>query len=290
MLTALFFWSVVPLILVYLTPLVDPWTVNGARYSFAAAFWLPFVLRSVWRMAPAARRAVWGAALAPAAAHIVSQIFFGMTPYYNSATVLNFGCRLSIPFATLFGFWMLRGERPLARTPLFWLGLLIALISFLLMFARGGQLARASTQGMLTLLGYSLSWGLYVVLVQRNLAGYPAHLAYGLVSILTGSALLALMFGIGEWRTLFALNMMQIFWLLLSALIGLTLGHVLYYRAIRVMGPIAAESGLLLIPFQTAVLAFFLLGERMAGGQWAAGLFLVVGCAVILRARFQMRA
>lgn len=289
MLTALFFWSVIPLILIYFTHLIDPWTANGSRYFFAAAFWVPFVLRSMRQKTPAARRAAWGAALAPAVAHILSQIFFGIAPYYNSATVMNFGCRLSIPFATLFGFWMLRGERPLAKVPLFWFGLLIALGSFFLMFADGHEVAGASLRGLLVLLGFAISWGLYVVFVRRNLSAYPAHLAYGLVSLLTGGALFVLMFAVGEWRALAALNLTQWLWLILSALLGLTLGHVFYYRAIRIMGPIAAESGMLLIPFQTAVFAALLLGERMTAGQWVAGLFLVLGCAVILRARFKVR-
>ena len=161
--------------------------------------------------------------------------------------------------------------------------------SFFLMFADGQEVAGASVRGLLVLLGFAISWGLYVVFVRRNLSAYPAHLAYGLVSLLTGGALLVLMFAVGEWRALAALNLTQWLWLILSALLGLTLGHVFYYRAIRIMGPIAAESGMLLIPFQTAVFAALLLGERMTAGQWVAGLFLVLGCAVILRARFKVR-
>ena len=289
MLAALFFWSVVPLMLEHFTHLIDPWTANGARYLFAAAFWLPFVVRALGRMAPAARQAAWLAALAPAAAHTASQICFGIAPYFNNATMLNFGCRLSIPFATLFGFWLLPSERPLARAPLFWAGLLCALGGFLLMFEKGFGTDSTSVPGMLALLGFAATWGLYVVFVRRNLSGYPAFLAYGLVSLLTGAALLVLMFGAGNWRALLELAPDQWLWLLLSALIGLTLGHVFYYRAIRVMGPIASEGGMLLIPFQTAILAHLFLGERLTPVQWAAGLFLILGCVLLIRARFAMR-
>ena len=79
-------------------------------------------------------------------------------------------------------------------------------------------------------------------------------------------------------------------WLVFSSLIGLTLGHVFSYRAIRTMGPIASEGGMLLIPFQTALLAHFLLGERLSATQWAAGAILMLGCALLLRARFTVRA
>ena len=287
MLLALFFWAVVPMMLVHFTRWLDPWTANGARYFFAASFWLPFVLRTLRRMSPAARRTAWRTAVVPAAAHGTAQVFFGIAPYFNNATLLNFGCRLSIPFATLFGFWLLQSERALARSPLFWAGLLCALGGFLLMFAKGLDATRASWTGVLMLLGFSVMWGLYVVFVRRNLTVYPAHLAYGLVSVLTGIPLVGLMFAFGQWAALGQLTLAQWGWLALSALLGLTLGHVRYYRAIRVMGPIAAEGFMLLIPFQTAVLAHFWSGDRLSPLQWSAGVVLILGCVLLLRARLQ---
>ena len=289
MLLALFFWAVVPLMLEHFTHLMDPWTANGARYFFAAAFWLPFVVRTLGRMLPAARRAAWRAALVPAAAHCTAQVFFGLAPYYNNATMLNFGCRLSIPFATIFGFWLLKSERALARAPAFWAGLLCAVGGFLLMFEKGFGTDSTSVPGMLMLLGFAVTWGVYVVFVRRNLSVYPVHLAYGIVSLLTCVPLVALMFGFGHWQVLLHLPPVQWLWLILSALIGLTLGHVFYYRAIRVMGPIASEGCMLLIPFQTAILAHVLMGDRLSGAQWAAGGVLILGCTLLLRARFQVR-
>ena len=289
MLLALFFWAIIPLFLEHFTHLLDPWTVNAARYFFTAAFWLPFVVHSLRRIAPAGRRAVWKAALVPAAAHTVCQIFYGFAPYYNNATMLNFGCRLSIPFTTLFGFWLLKSERPLARSPLFWTGLLCAVGGFLLMFEKGFGTDGTSPAGMALLLGFAVTWGVYVVFVRRNLSGIPPHLSYGLISLLAFPPLLALMLALGEWHALLALPWNQWLWLILSALIGLALSHMLFYRAILVMGPIASEGGMLLIPFQTALLAHFALGERLSATQWLAGGIMIAGCALLLRARFAAR-
>ena len=290
MLTALFFWAVIPLFLEHFTHLLDPWTVNGARYAFTAAFWLPFVLHALRRIPPPNRRALWKAALAPAAALTLCQIFFGFAPYFNNATLLNFGCRLSLPFTTLFGFWLLRSERPLARSPLFWTGLLCAVGGFLLMFENGFGTDATSPAGMALLLGFAVTWGLYVVLVRRNLSDLPAHLSYGLISLLAFPPLLALMFALGDPSPLLHLPPAQWGWLLLSALIGLALSHVLFYRSILVMGPIASEGGMLLIPFQPALLAHLFLGERLSPAQWAAGAILILGCALLIRARFALRS
>lgn len=289
MLVALFFWAVVPLFLEHFTQRLDPWTANGARYFFAAAFWLPFVFRALRQMPPAQRQAAWRAAAIPAATHCAAQVCFGIAPYYNNATLLNFGCRLSIPFTTLFGFWLLKSERPLARSRLFWSGLACAAGGFLLLFENGFGTESTSALGMGLLLGFAGAWGLYVVFVRRNLADYPVHLAYGMVSLLTCLPLLALMLAWGDWPALFRLPPNQWLWLILSALIGLTLGHVFYYRAIQTLGPIASEGSLLLIPFQTAILAHVFLGERLTPTQWAAGATLILGCVLILRAKFTVR-
>ena len=288
MLTALFFWAVIPLFLEYFTHRLDPWTVNGARYFFTAAFWLPFGLHSLKKLPRAERPTLWRAALAPAAAHTLCQVFYGFAPYYNNATMLNFGCRLSIPFTTLFGFWLLRSERPLMRAPLFWLGLLCALGGFFLMFEKGLGTDSTSPAGMALLLGFSILWGIYVVLVRRNLSHVPPHLSYGMISLLAFPPLLVLMLALGDWHPLLSLPLAQWGWLFLSALIGLALSHVLFYRAILVMGPIASEGGMLLIPFQTALLAHFFLGEHLSPTQWAAGLLLLLGCSLLIRAKFSL--
>ena len=48
-------------------------------------------------------------------------------------------------------------------------------------------------------------------------------------------------------------------------------------------------GAMLLIPFQTAILAHFLMHDRLSPAQWGAGVFLILGCAALLRARFSVR-
>ncbi len=126
--------------------------------------------------------------------------------------------------------------------------------------------------------------------VRRNLSVYPAHLAYGVVSLLTGAPLVALMLSLRRLARAAGPGGRPMVLVILSALLGLTLGHLFYYRAIRILGPIASEGSLLLIPFQTAVLAHFWLGDRLSPVQWAAGVVLVLGCTLLLRARIRMRS
>ena len=289
LIAALACWAILPLLLEYLTDDLDPWTVNGMRYVFSAGFWLPLVLRDARRLpssGPSSRHALLLASLPVAAALVGSQLCYGATPYFTDATHMNFGCRLSIPFATLFGFWLLPTERPLAKNPLFWLGLLASAAGFLLLFGRSWTPGVATTPALLLMLGYSLFWSLYVVLVRRRLSPWPAHLSYGIVSLAVCAVMLVLMFLLGRPSTLLHLPLRLWLILFFGAMLGLAWSHVLYYRALRVTGPIAGESGMLLLPFLTAHLAHLFLDETLLPGQWLSGLLLLLGCLLLLLSRY----
>lgn len=280
---AILFWSSVPLLLKLFTHRLDAWTVNGLRYTFAALFWLPFVLRHR-RDVPAGRN-IWKDAIPPAACHAVGQLLFGLTPYFNDATVMNFVSRSSFLFVTLFGFMMLREERPLARDPLFWIGVCGTVAGLAAMFLGGLGTTSTSVVGMVVLLSTAAFWGLYSVLVRKFMRGYDVRLAFGVVSLYAAPGLLALMFAVGNWKPI--LHIEAWLWVLIwiSAIAGIALGHVLFYRAIHALGPITSEGSLLLIPFATAVFAFFTLGERLDRLQWIGGSVLVFGCLFLILAK-----
>jgi len=285
--TAIVFWSTVPLLLKFFTHRLDTWTVNGLRYLFAALFWLPYVLSHL-REVPAGRN-IWRDAIPPAAVHAVGQVLFGMTPYFNDATVINFVSRISLLFTTLFGFALLPEERPLAKRPLFWIALAGTTGGLIAMFIGGLGTKSTSGLGMAILVGTSALWGLYSVLVRRCLHGYSIRLSFGVMSLYAAPIVLTLMFTLGNWTPV--LHQPVSMWLLIwiSAVAGIALGHALFYRAIHTLGPIASEGSLMLIPFVTAVLASLLLGERLARLQWIGGFVLVLGCLLLLITKTAMQ-
>jgi drug/metabolite transporter (DMT)-like permease len=227
-------------------------------------------------------RSIWRDAIPPAAVHAVGQILFGLTPYFNDATVINFVSRVSLLFTTLFGFALLPEERPLARRPLFWIALAAAAIGLGAMFIGGMGTKSTCGAGMLILLGTSACWGLYSVLVRKCLSGYSIRLSFGVMSLYASPVLLILMFSVGNWTPV--LHQPAWLWVLiwLSAIAGIALGHTLFYRAIHTLGPISSEGSLMLIPFVTALLASLLLHERLAHLQWIGGFVLVLGCLCLL--------
>jgi drug/metabolite transporter (DMT)-like permease len=70
--------------------------------------------------------------------------------------------------------------------------------------------------------------------------------------------------------------------LLLSGIIGIGIGHVLYYMSIARLG-VAASSGVIqLQPFAVAVASAFLFHEALSAAQWASGALAVVGALLML--------
>ncbi|MBN1268751.1 MAG: DMT family transporter [Kiritimatiellae bacterium] len=282
---AVVFFASIPIFLKYFARTLDAWTVNGIRYAFAALFWLPFVVAAKARSAM--DRRIWRDAVPPAAVNIIGQAAFALSPYYNDASVVGFVGRSSFLFAIVFGFWLLPRERPLARQPMFWIGACGTLAGLAALYAGGVRVGATSPLGLTILLITALTWGLYSVLVGRRMMGYPTRLAFGVISLYTAAGLLVLLFLFGDWRRAAGAGWRD--WGLLwgSALIGIAFGHVFMYRAIRDLGPIITEGGLLLNPFVTSLGAFIFLGERMGGIEWVGGVLLVLGSFLLLAAKRQ---
>jgi drug/metabolite transporter (DMT)-like permease len=248
-------------------------------------FWLPMVIRH-YRDIPAGRN-IWRDASVPAACHTLGQIGWGLAPYFNDASVMNFVSRISFLFTVVAGFWLVAEERSLARRPLFWVGSAGTVAGLLAMFSGGRLAGNTSALGIGVLVFTALFWALYSVSVRRRMQGYSNRLAFGVVSVLVAPSLTLLMLALGDWRAVFRLGALDALLLVLSAWLAIAWGHVLYYQVIHHLGPIVGEGGLALLPFLTALLAHAILGERLLRGQWIGGILLVASslCLLLAKAR-----
>lgn len=285
LLLTIVFWSGVPLILKYFTGVMDGWTVNALRYIFTALFWLPVVIAR-YRDVPPGRN-IWRDAWLPALCHMLGQAGWGLAPYHNDASVMNFVSRIAFLLTVVVGFWLLKGERALARRPLFWIGVAGTVAGLVAMFRGGLSSGGTSPLGMGILLWTSTCWSFYAVFVRKRMGGYSAMLGFGVVSLLVAPCLTVVMFALGDWRAMFTMSPGQWSLLIASAWLGIALGHVLYYQGVHTIGPVVAEGSLAIIPFATALAAHAVLGERMIAAQWIGGTLLVLAtfCLILARRR-----
>ena len=88
--------------------------------------------------------------------------------------------------------------------------------------------------------------------------------------------------GDGRGAAPLALDGSQLSILLVSAVIGIALGHVFYYIAIKRLGVTAAAGVLQLQPVCVTIASYFLFGEWLTAAQWTAGALAIGGALLIL--------
>ncbi|MGQ9576247.1 MAG: DMT family transporter [Thermoguttaceae bacterium] len=293
LLGATFSFGVIPVFLKYFTDYLDAWTVNGVRYSVGALFWLPFLLvlerqRGLADPAPASR-SVWRDAVVPSIVNLIGQVCFGLSPYFVRASHLGFVLRLSFLFTILFSFLVLAEERLLIRKLVFWLGTLLSIGGVLLLYVRefrgGGE---GSWLGTLIVSGAAAAWGGYAVSVRYYMAGYPVRQSFGVISVYTSVGLVVLMLLFGDFQRLAQLGPDLWPLLMISAMIGIAFGHVLYYRGIHRLGPLVSHGITLLTPFVTYLAAMVCLGEELSGVELLGGVLVVLGGCLLILARAQV--
>ena len=270
-----------PVFLKHFAASLDAWTVNGTRYTVGMLIWLPYVLHRQ-RLGSRTDRSVWRDALEPAVANVLAQVTWALAPYYNEASVIGFMMRTTFLFSAILGYFLLREERALIRHPVFAAGALGILVGVFLMYRGGLSEARTSAAGLAVMIGTAACWAMYGISVQRRVQTYPARLSFGVISVYTSVALLMLMFLFGRPADLAAVSGRDAVLLVVSAILGIGLGHVMLYRAIRVLGAVITQSTFSIVPFIGALIAYAVLGEVLTPLQWLGGCLIVGACALLL--------
>lgn len=234
---------------------------------------------------------IWRKSAIPSIFNALAQVCFGLAPYYITPSLMTFSLRFQIIFVTLGAMFMFPSERRIIRTPGYLIGVALVLggtLSVLLL--QEGFTFAPIEGGDQPVLGVSLSIGAgvlyagYALSVRKYMQGIPAFTAFAAVSQYTGVGLLLAMcvFGDRSGATLFDLSSFKISMVFLSAIIGIGLGHTLYYASISRLG-LAVSSGVVqLQPITVSFIAMYAFGDRLTPLQWGVGLLAIFGAGLIL--------
>jgi len=276
-------WSSVPLFLKYFTAYIDAWTANGWRYGISALFWAPVLVWGAWRRTLPA--GLWRAALVPSLFNIAAQICFAWAPYYINPGLITFLLRLQIVFVALGAYMLFPAERPILRSPTYFLGVLIVFGGLLGLCFLGETLPRGATAlGVGLAITAGVLYGGYSLSVRRYVHHISPVLAFAAISLYTafGVVSVMLMQGRDHGAVAWSLPWGQFGMLVASAFAGIAITHVTYYSAIARIGVALSTGVILLQPFITSTCSYFLFGERLTVGQWLSGLTAMVGAVIML--------
>ena len=283
----LLIWSGITVVLKHLAGLVDPWSMIGVRYTAVTLVLAPLLWQAS-RRSP--HRIPWKAALIPALIYAPGQILWNIAPYHNPAALIMFIGRCAFFFSAVAGFTLLASERWLLRKRLFWAGFAVIVLGLGLLFAEAihaDDSSEINLKGVLIMTATAACWGCYGVTLKRWLPGVPARIGFPLISLLTWPVLFGGFLIWGDVGTLQALTGNQWALLIGSGLVSIGLGQFLSYVCIQTIGPIVSEGSYNVIPFTSAAIAWWWLGESLTPLQWSAGCAIIAGslCLLIVRAR-----
>jgi drug/metabolite transporter (DMT)-like permease len=276
-------WSSVPLFLRHFRDLVDPWTSNGWRYGISAVLLAPVL--AAYRMRGGLPPGIWRAALVPSIANAAGQVCFCYAHYRIEPGLLSFGLRTQIVFSALGAYVLLAAERPLIRSPGYLAGaaaVMAGTAGAVLLGEGPPGGAHAAGVGLAVLSGALFS--AYALAVRHYMRGFRSAVSFAVISLYTAAALVALMVLLGRGAGLAALELPrgEFLLLLVSGVIGIGIGHVLYYMSIARLG-VAASSGVIqLQPVAVGAASAYLFRESLTAAQWASGAVAVVGALLML--------
>jgi len=279
----LIMWSSIPLFLKHFSESIDQFTSNGWRYGFSALLWLPLVIVALLRKR--LPKGIWKAALVPSIVNAIGQVTFVAAHYKIEPGLLSFGLRSQIIFSAVGAYILFPVERSTIKSKKYLIGAFIVTIG-----TSGAILLGNTTPTSDELYGILLSvisgflFAAYAIAIRKYMNGINSVVAFAVISQYTAFAMIVLMLKYGDNFGATALDMSgnQIMWLLISAVIGIAFGHVLYYMSIARLG-VAVSSGVLqLHPFAVAVASFFIFKETLSTPQWVSGTIAVGGAALML--------
>lgn len=280
-------WGAMPVVLRWLSTStsIDPWTANGIRYPFAAMLYWPFLIYAYRR--GMLDRALIASVLIPASMALGGQIFWAQAPYHLPASSIGFFIRMASVWALVGAMIMFREERRLLKSRWFWWGIAASIIGFLgLANEKGAFDAQASARGVAIISACSLFFGFYGVTVKIYFKGRPEWLTFGLVAQFVSIGTIIGMFVRGNIiHSVQTLDAWAWTLMLCSSIVGVGVGHLFLYNAVRLIGAAMTSALQNLMPLITISMAWICLGEEMNQREWLAGGVMLIGAGMLIRSQ-----
>jgi drug/metabolite transporter (DMT)-like permease len=261
----------------YLCALVVLWCFTVATIG-------PGRLRTEWPRL----LSLWPKILLIAVANYGFQLTFTISLYLLYPGLVTLVNQSLVLFSVVLAALMFPDERPTLVSALFVVGVVAAVTGVIMTIAGSSSFGDLRfSLGIAVVLASALFWALMGALIRRWLGTIPASLA--LSSVFTIVTVLFCVTYFVVYRELTVPTAPAGVWafLVLSGLIGLGIGHSLYYRSVGILGLALSSSLALLIPLLVGMASFFLFGERLTWIQLLGGGSLLGGCYLVIRARFR---
>lgn len=290
-------WSLPSLFQFYLLRAYDPWSQNFYRYSVACLAIAPLVWYRVRRGGPRLDLPAFAICLVPCIPNVIHQVTQVMALFYMGPGVYAIFTRSSVIFTAILALIFFPEERAVIRQWQFQLGTVFGLIGAfgVIWFqpgafsATGAGLTAGSAhlplRGLLIAFTASFCWASYGILVKRPSARLGSIRSFGIVSLITSCVLLPLCLLFGNIAAPLHAGLPLNGILIISAVLCITMAHVLYYVAIHEIGVALAQTLQLLCPLGAMALSAWIFHERLTSAQMWSAAVLLFGAFLAMRTK-----
>ena len=284
-------WSLPSLFMYYLNRFYDPWAQNFYRYSVACIAIAPLVLWRAHRFGQSIDMRAVRLCFLPCVPNVVHQVTQVMALFYIGPGVYTIFTRASVIFTALLALAFFPEERFVIRQWRFQLGTLLGLVGAfgVIWFQANAQPRTPSGHialpGLFIAFTATFCWALYGVLIKRPSAQLGSIRSFGIVSFITSGLLLPLTLVFGKIVTPIHAGAQANLILILSAVICITLAHVLYYVAIQQIGVALAQTLQLICPAMAMALSAWIFHERLTHAQLWSAAVLLLGAFLAMRVK-----
>lgn len=271
----------------YLNRYFDPWSQNFYRYAVACLAIAPFVLYRMRGGAARIDRQAVALCLIPCLPNVVHQVGQVMALYYIGPGVYAIFGRSSVIFTALLALAFFPEERYVIRQWQFQAGTLLGVVGAfgVVRFQANWGNGALAWRGVAIAFLATFCWALYSVLVKTPSQKLGSIRSFGIISFITSLLLLPLTLFFGRIESPLQVTAHVNLILIISAVICITLAHVLYYVAIREIGVALSQTLQLLCPVGALALSALIFHERLTSLQMVSAGVLLVGAFLAMRVK-----
>jgi drug/metabolite transporter (DMT)-like permease len=218
------------------------------------------------------------------------QIIWVAGIFLLTPTITVLIARSSVLFVTLFSFIFFQEERKIIKSKAFILGSLLAIIGVCGVILGKNDLDLSFNSGNLSLgailiLTSAILWALYLIIIKIIVKKTYPIVSAGIIYTLSVPLFFVASLLFGNIRTLLIAPKSVIVILFFSGIFCVGIANALNFKSIKLIGAAISSNFILITPFFTAIFSYLIFKEILTIYQILFGILLIIGCAILIRAR-----
>jgi drug/metabolite transporter (DMT)-like permease len=220
--------------------------------------------------------------LIPSIIMAIHQVFFTAGVCMTSAVVSSLVGRLNAIVIPFLSFIFYADERQIVKSKSFLLGTFLALVGVAGVILGKGEIDTGEfNYGFLFTMIGTMAWSIYAVYIKKLIRTIDPLALISYVSFFSLFIFFPLTLKFGDMSVINNVSIGTKILLFGSGILGIGVGNVLYYHAVKHVGTSISSIFFLLLPFSVGILGFLILGETLTLTQFFFGLLSIVGCWIV---------